>query len=40
MAFVLYAMHLFWTFFIIKAGLRTASGKGFSNVHEDIKDKK
>lgn len=40
MAFVLYGMHLFWTFFIIKIGLRTASGKGFSNVHEDIKDKK
>jgi hypothetical protein len=39
-AFVLYGMHLFWTFFLIKLGLRSVSGKGFSNVHEDSKDKK
>jgi len=40
MAFVLYGMHLFWTFFLIKLGLRSVTGKGFSNVHEENKDKK
>jgi uncharacterized membrane protein YadS len=27
MAFVLYGMHLFWTYFIIKLGLRSVMGK-------------
>lgn len=34
MAFVLYGMHLFWTYFLIKLGWRSASGKNFVNVHE------
>jgi ceramide synthetase len=40
MAIVLYGMHLFWTFFIIKLGLRFAMGKKITNVHEDNKEKK
>ena len=40
MAIVLYGMHLFWTFFIIKLGLRFAKGKKITNVHEDNKEKK
>jgi hypothetical protein len=34
MAFVLYGMHLFWTFFLIKQGLRSVAGKNFKNTHD------
>lgn len=40
MAFVLYGMHIFWTYFIIMIGCRTTSGKTIVNVHEDNKVKK
>jgi hypothetical protein len=41
MAFVLYGMHIFWTYFLIKLGVRSASGKNFKNVHDDasVKEK-
>ena len=39
MAFVLYGMHLFWTFFILKIGLKSIGKKGYDNVH-DKKSKK
>lgn len=41
MAFVLYGMHLFWTYFLIKLGLRSATGKNFKNIHDDatVKEK-
>lgn len=41
MAFVLYGMHLFWTFFLIKQGIRSLAGKNFKNTHDDadVKDK-
>ena len=39
MAIVLYGMHLFWTFFIIKIGLKSMGKKMFLNVH-DKKEKK
>jgi ceramide synthetase len=35
MAFVLYGMHLFWTYFLIKLGVRSAQGKTLRNVHDD-----
>jgi ceramide synthetase len=35
MAFVLYGMHIFWTYFLIKLGLRSVTGKNFKNVHDD-----
>lgn len=34
MAFVLYAMHLFWTFLIIKVGLKSTQSKDYENVHD------
>ncbi len=34
MAFVLYGMHLFWTFFIIKIGMRSTGNKGIQNIHD------
>lgn len=34
MAFVLYGMHLFWTFLIIKIGIKSTGNKGFENVHD------
>jgi len=39
MAFVLYGMHIFWTYFMLQLGWRCASGKNFINVHENIKPK-
>jgi ceramide synthetase len=39
MAFVLYGMHLFWTYFMFKLAWRSASGKTIVNVHEDNKEK-
>lgn len=38
MAFVLYGMHLFWTYFLIKLGLQSVTGKSFKNIH-DVKEK-
>lgn len=35
MAFILYGMHLFWTFFIIKIGIKSTGKKGFENVHDN-----
>lgn len=40
MAFVLYGMHIFWTYFIIMIGVRSSSGKAIENVHENQKIKK
>lgn len=40
MAFVLYGMHIFWTYFIIKLGIRSASGKGLQNIHDDSNKQK
>ena len=34
MAFVLYGMHLFWTYLIIKIGLKSAGNKQWVNVHD------
>lgn len=32
MAFVLYGMHLFWTFFILKIGLKSTRKKDYENI--------
>ena len=34
MAIVLYGMHLFWTFLIIKIGLKSIGRKSWDNVHD------
>ena len=34
MAFVLYGMHLFWTFFIIKIMLKSSGKKSIENIHD------
>lgn len=34
MAIVLYCMHMFWTFLIIKIGLKSIGKKGWDNVHD------
>jgi ceramide synthetase len=34
MAFVLYGMHLFWTFLILKIGIKSLSGKSYDNIHD------
>lgn len=35
MAFVLYGMHIFWTYMMIKVGIKAASGKSITNVHDE-----
>lgn len=38
MALVLYAMHLFWTFFLLKIGLESFRGhQEMENIHENDK---
>lgn len=34
MAVVLYAMHIFWTYFMIKIGMKSYNKKSFVNVHD------
>jgi type VI protein secretion system component VasK len=34
MAFILYGMHLFWTFLIIKIGIKSTGNQGFENFHD------
>ena len=34
MAFVLYGMHLFWTYFIIKILLKSSGKKAIENIHD------
>jgi len=38
MAFVLYVMHLYWTFFLMKVGVNSLIKKKMVNVHEKVKD--
>jgi ceramide synthetase len=38
MAFVLYVMHLYWTFFLMKVGVNSLTKKKMINLHEKDKD--
>lgn len=39
MAIVLYGMHIFWTYFLVRIGLRSLEGKKMENLHEENKNK-
>lgn len=36
MAFVLYVMHLYWTYYLLKVGVSTLIKKKMTNVHEKV----
>lgn len=38
MAFVLYVMHLYWTYFLMKVGVNSLIKKKMVNDHEKVKD--
>lgn len=38
MAFVLYVMHLYWTYYLMKVGIDSLIKKKMVNVHEKVKD--
>lgn len=40
MNYVLACMHVFWTTFLIKAGIKAAKGKSISNTHEEASQKR
>jgi hypothetical protein len=40
MAFVLYGMHIFWTYFLIKLGVSSAQGKKIKNIHDEASKQK
>ena len=40
MAFILYGMHIFWTYFLIKLGVRSAQGKKIKNIHDEASKQK
>lgn len=39
MAIVLYGMHLFWTYFLVRIGLKSLHGKKMENLHEEATNK-